>query len=102
MTTRADGRRPDELREVKITRGWLAQAEGSVLVEFGNTRVMCTASVEFGVPRFKKDSGEGWLTQATAGSNDNDEHRHASAPARRRARLTIPSPRLRAGLHRSR
>ena len=50
MTTRADGRRPDELREVKITRGWLGQAEGSVLVEFGQTRVLVAASVTQGVP----------------------------------------------------
>ena len=59
---RADGRAPDELRPVRITRGFTSNPAGSVLVEFGNTRVMCTASVELGVPRFKKDSGEGWLT----------------------------------------
>lgn len=60
--TRADGRALDEMRPVKITRGFTSNPAGSVLVEFGNTRVMCTASVEVGVPRFKKDSGEGWLT----------------------------------------
>ncbi|MEJ6013340.1 ribonuclease PH [Corynebacterium sp. H127] len=60
--TRADGRALDELRPVSITRGFTTNPAGSVLVEFGNTRVMCTASVELGVPRFKKDSGEGWLT----------------------------------------
>ncbi|SDR74178.1 ribonuclease PH [Corynebacterium timonense] len=59
---RADGRALDELRPVRITRGFTSNPAGSVLVEFGNTRVMCTASVEVGVPRFKKDSGEGWLT----------------------------------------
>ncbi|WP_291313404.1 ribonuclease PH [Corynebacterium sp. UBA2622] len=59
---RADGRAVDELRPVRITRGFTSNPAGSVLVEFGNTRVMCTASVELGVPRFKKDSGEGWLT----------------------------------------
>ncbi|WP_293770384.1 ribonuclease PH [uncultured Corynebacterium sp.] len=59
---RADGRALDELRPVRITRNFTTNPAGSVLVEFGNTRVMCTASVEFGVPRFKKDSGEGWLT----------------------------------------
>ena len=52
----------DRLRSVRITRNFTTNPAGSVLVEFGNTRVMCTASVEFGVPRFKKDSGEGWLT----------------------------------------
>ncbi|EEI27106.1 MULTISPECIES: ribonuclease PH [Corynebacterium] len=60
--TRADGRATDELREVKITRNFTTNPAGSVLVEFGRTRVMCTASVQEGVPRFKKDSGEGWLT----------------------------------------
>lgn len=59
---RADGRALDQLRSVRITRGFTANPAGSVLVEFGNTRVMCTASIEFGVPRFKRDSGEGWLT----------------------------------------
>ncbi|MCS4490654.1 ribonuclease PH [Corynebacterium sp. ES2794-CONJ1] len=60
--TRADGRQAHELRPVKITRGFTSNPAGSVLIEFGNTRVMCTASVERGVPRFKRDSGEGWLT----------------------------------------
>ena len=60
--TRADGRAVDEMRPVRITRGFTTNPAGSVLVEFGNTRVMCTASVEVGVPRFKRDSGEGWLT----------------------------------------
>ena len=60
--SRLDGRAVDELRPVRITRGFTSNPAGSVLVEFGNTRVMCTASVEEGVPRFKKDSGEGWLT----------------------------------------
>lgn len=60
--SRADGRDLDQLRTVRLTRGFTDNPAGSVLVEFGNTRVMCTASVEEGVPRFKKDSGEGWLT----------------------------------------
>ncbi|MFB9378660.1 ribonuclease PH [Kineococcus gynurae] len=59
---RADGRRPDELRPVRITRNWLDHAEGSVLVEFGRTRVLCTASFTEGVPRWRKGSGEGWVT----------------------------------------
>ncbi|GEN79455.1 ribonuclease PH [Actinotalea fermentans] len=61
-TLRADGRRPDELRPVTITRNWLASAEGSVLVEFGGTRVLCAASFTEGVPRWKKGSGQGWVT----------------------------------------
>jgi ribonuclease PH len=59
---RADGRTPDQLRPVTLTRGWLDHAEGSVLVEFGATRVLCAASVVEGVPRWRKGSGEGWLT----------------------------------------
>ncbi|MCL1899367.1 MAG: ribonuclease PH [Promicromonosporaceae bacterium] len=60
--TRADGRTPDQLREIKFTRGWSAQAEGSVLVEFGGTRVLCTASFTEGVPRWRRGSGLGWVT----------------------------------------
>lgn len=60
--TRADGRDLDQMRSVRITRGFTSNPAGSVLIEYGNTRVMCTASVEEGVPRFKKGSGEGWLT----------------------------------------
>jgi ribonuclease PH len=60
--TRLDGREPDQLRAVKITRGWLDHAEGSVLVEFGRTRVLCAASVTEGVPRWRKGSGLGWVT----------------------------------------
>jgi len=59
---RADGRALDQLRTIRITRGFTSNPAGSVLIEYGNTRVMCTASIELGVPRFKRDSGEGWLT----------------------------------------
>ncbi|WP_285821156.1 ribonuclease PH [Cellulosimicrobium sp. Marseille-Q4280] len=59
---RVDGRAPDQLRPVTITRNWLDQAEGSVLVEFGRTRVLCAASFTEGVPRWRKGSGEGWVT----------------------------------------
>ena len=60
--TRPSGRRPEQLRQVKITRDFTCHAEGSVLVEFGNTKVICTASVEQGVPRFLRGSGLGWVT----------------------------------------
>ena len=60
--TRIDGRTPDQLRDVRITRGWLDHAEGSVLVEFGRTRVLCAAIVTEGVPRWRKGSGLGWVT----------------------------------------
>jgi ribonuclease PH len=59
---RPSGRRPDELRAVRLQRGYTRHAEGSVLVEFGDTRVLCTASVEERVPAFLRDSGKGWVT----------------------------------------
>ena len=59
---RPDGRKPDELRPVTISRNWSIHPEGSVLVEFGHTRVLCTASVTDGVPRWRKGSGLGWVT----------------------------------------
>ncbi|GAB07620.1 ribonuclease PH [Gordonia amarae] len=62
MTTRADGRADDELRPISFTRGFTSHPAGSVLVEFGGTRVLCTASVTDGVPRWRKGSGLGWLT----------------------------------------
>lgn len=62
VVVRADGRKVDELREVKITRGFTTAPEGSVLIECGNTRVMCTATFTPGVPRWRRDSGLGWVT----------------------------------------
>lgn len=59
---RPSGRRPEQLRPVKITRDFTCHAEGSVLVEFGDTKVICTASVESGVPRFLRGKGQGWVT----------------------------------------
>ena len=59
---RPSGRQPEDLRPIGITRHYTRHAEGSVLVEFGATRVICTASVEPGVPRFLKGSGQGWIT----------------------------------------
>jgi len=59
---RPSGRKPDELRAVRLTRGYTRNPEGSVLVEFGDTRVLCTASVEERVPPFLKESGRGWVS----------------------------------------
>jgi ribonuclease PH len=59
---RPDGRTADALRPVRLTRSWSSNPEGSVLVEFGDTRVLCTASVTEGVPRWRKGSGRGWVT----------------------------------------
>jgi ribonuclease PH len=59
---RPSGRAADQLRPIRITRNYTRHAEGSVLVEFGDTRVICTVSVESGVPRFLKGQGQGWLT----------------------------------------
>jgi len=61
-SSRPDGRAVDEMRPVTLTRGWQDSAEGSCLVEFGRTRVLCAASVTEGVPRWRKGSGLGWLT----------------------------------------
>ncbi len=60
--TRADGRRADELRPISLRRHWLDHIAGSVLVEFGRTRVLCAASASTGVPRWRRDSGLGWVT----------------------------------------
>ncbi|GGR22534.1 ribonuclease PH [Agromyces mediolanus] len=59
---RADGRTPDQLREVTIERGWSAHAEGSALISFGGTKVLCTASFTNGVPRWLTGKGTGWVT----------------------------------------
>jgi ribonuclease PH len=66
VTERTDGRDHDQLRPVRFRRGWLSQAEGSVLVEFGRTRVLVAASVTEGVPRWRKGSGQGWVTSEYA------------------------------------
>ena len=62
MSARPSGRRPDELRPLRITRHYTRHAEGAVLIEAGDTKVLCTASVEEGVPSFLKGKGQGWLT----------------------------------------
>jgi ribonuclease PH len=76
---RPDGRANDQLRPVTITRNWQAYAEGSALVEFGETKVLCAASVQQGVPRWRKGSGLGWVTaeyamlpRATLTRNDRE------------------------------
>ena len=79
---RPSGRNPEQLREVQIQRNYTCHAEGSVLVSFGNTKVICTASVEDGVPRFLKGQGQGWVTAeygmlpcATGTRNDREAAR---------------------------
>lgn len=79
---RPDDRAPDQLRPVRFQRGWLDHAEGSVLVEFGATRVLCAASVQDSVPRWRRDSGLGWVTaeyamlpRATNTRNDRESIR---------------------------
>src|SRR5437667_8194720 len=64
--TRHDGRAPDQMRPVRITPGFISQAEGSVLIEVGRTRVICTASIEETVPSFLKGQGKGWITSEYA------------------------------------
>src|SRR6185369_443979 len=77
--SRPDGRTPTQLRPVTLARSWSMHAEGSVLVDFGDTRVLCTASVTPGVPRWRKGSGLGWVTseysmlpRATTTRNDRE------------------------------
>ena len=60
--TRSSNRKPDELRAIRLTRHYTMHAEGSVLVEFGDTKVLCNATVEDSVPRFLKGTGKGWIT----------------------------------------
>jgi ribonuclease PH len=79
---RSDGRAPDELRLVKLTPHFIPTAEGSVLIEVGSTRVICTATVEDTVPTFRKGTGEGWVTgeysmlpRATAQRTPRDSNR---------------------------
>lgn len=79
MSKRVDGRSADELREITIERGWSAHAEGSALISFGGTKVLCTASFTAGVPRWKVGKGEGWVTaeyamlpRATHDRNDRE------------------------------
>jgi ribonuclease PH len=78
-TTRADGRTADDLRPITIERGWSSQAEGSALISFGNTKVLCTASFTNGVPRWLTGKGKGWVTaeyamlpRATNDRNDRE------------------------------
>ena len=62
MSERAEGRKPAQLRPIRMTRDYLPHAEGSVLIEQGNTRVVCTATIQNGVPRWLKGAGQGWVT----------------------------------------
>ena len=79
MTVRIDGRKPNQLREITVERGWSDHAEGSALISFGGTKVLCTASFTAGVPRWKVGKGEGWVTaeyamlpRATHDRNDRE------------------------------
>jgi ribonuclease PH len=81
---RPDGRQPDELRPVRFTRHFTKYAEGSVLIEVGDTKVICTASIEEGVPPFRRDSGGGWLTAEYAMLPRSTGTRNARESARGR------------------
>ena len=74
--SRTGSRAANQLRAVRITRGYTMHAEGSVLIEFGNTKVLCTASVEEKVPGHKKGSGEGWVTAACICGASRDNSRN--------------------------
>lgn len=62
MGKRIDGRKDDEIREIKITRNYISHTEGSVFIEMGNTRIVCTATVEDKIPKFLAGKGSGWIT----------------------------------------
>tara|TARA_Y100000746_G_C15426355_1_gene416545 strand:- start:659 stop:1393 length:735 start_codon:yes stop_codon:yes gene_type:complete len=82
---RASGRQHGELREISITRGYTKYAEGSVLIEFGDTKVLCNATIEDSVPRFLKGSGQGWVTAEYAmlpRSTDTRMARESTGPQR--------------------
>ncbi|HUR36526.1 MAG TPA: ribonuclease PH, partial [Terriglobales bacterium] len=66
MSTRSDNRAADQMRRVKITPEYIGMAEGSCLIEVGNTKVICTASIEETVPPFLRNSGKGWITSEYA------------------------------------
>src|SRR5439155_24689707 len=89
MTLRVSGRRADELRPLRITRRYTKHAEGSVLIEAGDTKVLCTARVEEGVPPFMKGKGRGWLTAEygmlpratnTRGRREADDGKQSARP----------------------
>ena len=88
---RPSGRAPDQLRPVRFTRHFTRHAEGACLIEFGDTRVLCTATVEDGVPSFQRGSGRGWITaeygmlprstHISTGPSAVPQCRHPASPA---------------------
>src|ERR1051325_3760419 len=90
MTLRASGRRPDELRAVRLEAGFAKYAEGSCLVRFGDTHVLCTASIEERVPPWMRNSGRGWVT-AEYGMLPRSTHTRSDREAAR-ARRNGPTP----------
>src|SRR5919106_6063856 len=103
--TREDGRADDELRPITITRNWLDHAAGSVLVEFGRTRVLCAASASEGVPRWRKGSGLGWVTaeyaMLPASTNPRSDRESVKGRVGGRAHEVsrVVRPALAAGVH---
>ena len=82
MSARPSGRRPDELRPLRITRHYTKHAEGSVLIEAGDTKVLCTASVEEGVPAFPQGQGTGLAHRRIRDAAARDEHADAARGGR--------------------
>lgn len=89
---RGCARAADALRPVRITRHYTAYAEGSVLIEFGGTKVLCTASVEEKVPGHKKGSGEGWVTAEYGMLPRATRHAHAQRPRSNSRQTEWPHP----------
>ena len=95
MTTRASGRAADDLRSVVFVRDFTEMADGSVLVEFGRTRVLCTASVEERIPPWLKGSGKGWVTAEYSmlpGSSPERVGREAAQRQAERPHAGDPTP----------
>lgn len=91
---RNDGRRSDEMRPVRIERGYLRHAEGSAMIEMGGTRVLCSATLESGVPRFLLGQGSGWITAEYGMLPRSAEQRIAREAARGRSGRTYEIQRL--------
>lgn len=86
---RPAGRSNNQVRPVTLTRNYTKHAEGSVLVEFGDTKVLCTASIEEGVPRFLKGQGQGWIT-AEYGMLPRSTHTVTRVKRRKVSRVDAP------------
>ena len=87
---RIDGRQPDQLRPVKITRNFIQHAEGSVLIEVGGSKVICTATIEDKVPIWLRGSGQGWITAEYASASPGNTPKEHPGSSKRKTDRTFP------------